>query len=121
MTITRPLDGDDSAASNPFPASLVTVERDAPARDVSHTAELVYLVLEGECHMRVGRMSGTFGPGGQIHVLRDLDHELTSLTERSKLLRFECAFVPFAGVPLGPEGSHEKLLRPPFARLAAIR
>ena len=53
-------------------------------------------------------MSGTFGPGGQIHVLRDLDHELTSLTERSKLLRFECAFVPFAGVPLGPEGAHEQ-------------
>ena len=108
MTITRPLDGDDSASGNPFPASLITVERDAPAREVSHTAELVYLVLEGECHIRVGRMSGTFRPGGQIHVLRDLDHELTSLTEQSKLLRFECAFVPFAGVPLGPEGAHEQ-------------
>jgi quercetin dioxygenase-like cupin family protein len=108
MTVTRPLDGDDSAADNPFPASLVTVTRDAPQPAVSHTAELVYLVLDGECHLRVGRMSGTFGPGGQIHVLRDLDHEITSLTEQSKLLRFECAFVPFAGVPLGPEGAHEQ-------------
>jgi len=108
MTVTRPLDGDDSASGNPFPASLITVARDASVSEVSHTAELVYLVLEGECHLRVGRMSGTFGPGGQIHVLRDLDHELTSLTEQSKLLRFECAFVPFAGVPLGPEGAHEQ-------------
>ena len=73
---------------------------------MSHTAELVYLVLEGECHVRVDRLSGTFGPGGQVHVRRDLDHDLTSLTETAKLLRFECAFVPFAGVPLGPEGAH---------------
>jgi len=66
----------------------------------------------GECHLRVGRMSGTFGPGGQIHVLRGLDHEITSLTEQSKLLRFECAFVPFAGVPLGHP------LHPALARIS---
>ena len=37
MTITRPLDGDDSAASNPFPASLVTVRaRRAAAGGVAH-------------------------------------------------------------------------------------
>jgi quercetin dioxygenase-like cupin family protein len=108
MTITRPLDGDTSTASNRFGASLVTVDRDAPQPAVSHTAELVYLVLEGQCHFRVGRLAGTFGPGGQVHVLRDLDHELTSMTEQSEVLRFECGFVPFAGVPLGPEGAHEQ-------------
>jgi hypothetical protein len=53
-------------------------------------------------------LSGTLGAGGQVHVLRDLDHEISSLTETARLLRFECAFVPFAGVPLGPQGAHTK-------------
>jgi quercetin dioxygenase-like cupin family protein len=106
MSITRPLEGDRSTASNPFPADLVEVRRGNPLAAVSHTAEHVYLVVDGECHVRVGRLSGTFGPGGQVHVLRDLDHEISSLTESARLLRFECAFVPFAGVPLGPEGAH---------------
>jgi mannose-6-phosphate isomerase-like protein (cupin superfamily) len=106
MSVTRPLEGDRSSASNPFPADLVEVSRGIPLPAVSRTAEYVYLVVDGECHLRVGRLSGTFGPGGQVHVLRDLDHEISSLTETARLLRFECAFVPFAGVPLGPEGAH---------------
>ena len=106
MSITRPLEGDRSTASNPFPVDLVEVSRGNPLVAVSHTAEHVYLVVDGECHVRVGRLAGTFGPGGQVHVLRDLDHEISSLTESARLLRFECAFVPFAGVPLGPEGAH---------------
>jgi quercetin dioxygenase-like cupin family protein len=108
MSITRPLEGDRSTASNPFPADVVEVTRGTPLAAVSHTAEFVYLVVDGECHLRVGRLSGTFRPGGQVHVLRDLDHEISSLTESARLLRFECAFVPFAGVPLGPEGAHTK-------------
>ena len=108
MSITRPLEGDRSTASNPFPADVVEVVRGTPVAAVSHTAEFVYLVVDGECHVRVGRLSGAFGPGGQVHVLRDLDHEISSLTESARLLRFECAFVPFAGVPLGPEGAHTK-------------
>jgi mannose-6-phosphate isomerase-like protein (cupin superfamily) len=105
MSITRPLEGDRSSASNPFPADLVEVGRGIPLPAVSHTAEYVYLVVDGECHVRVGRLSGAFGSGGQVHVLRDLEHEISSLTETARLLRFECAFVPFAGVPLGPEGA----------------
>lgn len=106
MSVTQPLEGDRSSADNPFPADLIQLTRGAPMPAVSHTAELVYLVVEGECHARAGRLSGTLGPGGQLHVLRDLDHEVSSLTESARLLRFECAFVPFAGVPLGPAGAH---------------
>jgi mannose-6-phosphate isomerase-like protein (cupin superfamily) len=108
MSVTRPLEGDRSSASNPFPADVIEVTRGAPLPAVSHTAEYVYLAVDGECHVRVGRLSGTLGPGGQAHVLRDLDHEISSLTEAARLLRFECAFVPFAGVPLGPQGAHTK-------------
>jgi hypothetical protein len=105
MTVTRPLDGDRSTASNPFPADLVEVGRGSPLSSVSRTSEVVYLVVSGRCHVRVGRLAGNLGPGDQVHVLRDLDHEISSLTEDASLLRFDCAFVPFAGVPLGPDGA----------------
>jgi quercetin dioxygenase-like cupin family protein len=106
MSVTRPLEGEHSSAGNPFPAELVEVRRGQPLAGHFGTSELVYLVVSGECHVRAGRMAGNLGPGGQVHVLRDLEHEIASLTESAALLRFECAFVPFAGVPLGPEGAH---------------
>jgi quercetin dioxygenase-like cupin family protein len=105
MTVTRPLDGDGSAASKPFPARLVSVERSRPHREASDEGEIVYLVASGRCHVRVGELAGNLGPGAQVHVRCGLEHEIASLTERSGLLRFNCAFVPFAGVPLGPEGA----------------
>ena len=108
MTVTRPLEGDDSASQNLFPASVVTVTRGKPRTSVSSTAELVYLVVEGECHARVGRLSGNLRPGHQVHVLRDLDHEISALTEHARMLCFTCAFVPFAGVELGPDGEQHK-------------
>ena len=69
MTITRPLDGDDSAASNPFPASLVTVERDAPRAARCHTPpSWCTWCSRASATCASAGMSGTFGPGGQIHV-----------------------------------------------------
>jgi quercetin dioxygenase-like cupin family protein len=108
MSVTRPLEGDDSALSNPFPAEVVTVERGRPLARVSNDAELVYLVVEGECHFRAGALSGNLHAGHQAHVLRDLEHDLSALTERARLLCFTCAFVPFAGVELGPEGAQHE-------------
>ena len=108
MTVTRPLEGDNSASDNPFPADVVTLARGQQYSRTSTTSELVYLVTEGECHMRVGAMSGNLRPGHQAHVLRDLDHEISALTDQARLLRFSCAFVPFAGVELGPDGEHHK-------------
>lgn len=108
MTVTRPLEGDESAADNPFPATVVELDRGRPRTDISSAAELVYLVVEGECHFRAGPLSGNLHPGHQVHVLRDLEHEISALTERVRLLCFNCAFVPFAGVELGPEGEHHK-------------
>ena len=99
--------------------------RDAPVREVSRTAEYVYLVVEGECHVRVDRLAGTLGEGGQVHVRRDLEHDLTSLTEPLELLRFECAFVPFAGGAAGagraPTRSTDPIGTRPHCQLAKPR
>jgi mannose-6-phosphate isomerase-like protein (cupin superfamily) len=105
MTITRPLDGDGSAAGNPFPAEVVAVERDRPYTGTPETGEVVYLVARGRCHVRVGELAGNLGPGAQVHVRCGVECEIASLAERTELLRFDCAFVPFAGVPLGPGGA----------------
>jgi quercetin dioxygenase-like cupin family protein len=107
MTVTRPLEGEGAAAAgNLFPAELVELRRGEPVSHTAATSESVYLVVRGECHVRAGRLAGNLRPGDQVHVLRSLEHELASLTESAALLRFACAFVPFAGVPLGPEGAH---------------
>ena len=108
MTVTRPLGGDGSAASNPFPADVVTATRGTPLACVSKTSELVYLVVTGECHVPVGALSGNLRPGHQVHVLRDLDPAISSLAGEAAGVRFKCAFVPFAGVELGPEAARER-------------
>jgi mannose-6-phosphate isomerase-like protein (cupin superfamily) len=74
-------DWDTLSASNPFPADLVEVERGSPLSSVSRTSEVVYLVVSGRCQVRVGRLAGNLEPGDQVHALRDLEHEISSLTE----------------------------------------
>lgn len=106
MTVTRPLEGDSSTAANPFSAEALKVDRGRPLTHTSNTSELMYLVTTGRVHFRVGAMAGNLGPGGQVHVLRDLEHEISGLTADATLLRFACAFLPFDGVPVGPEGRH---------------
>jgi quercetin dioxygenase-like cupin family protein len=102
MTISRPLEDDSTARSHPFRASVERFGRDEPKLIVSDTAELVYLVVDGRVHTRVGFLSGALGPGDYAHVRRDVDHEFSSLTDESTVLRFDCEFLPFGGVDLGP-------------------
>jgi mannose-6-phosphate isomerase-like protein (cupin superfamily) len=108
MTVTRPLEGDVSAARNPFPAEVVTVRRGEPQTTTSDSAERVYLVVEGEAHVRAGKLAGNLRVGDQVHVLRDVECEIAALSKEARLLCFTCAFVPFAGVELGPEGAHHQ-------------
>jgi quercetin dioxygenase-like cupin family protein len=108
MTLTRPLEGDRSAEGNPFPAELVELARDGSIVVSQASAELVYLMVDGECQVRVGALAGRLGGGRQLHIFRDVEHEIAALSDRARLLRFTCAFVPFAGVELGPEGAHHK-------------
>ena len=105
MTITRPLEGDATAEANPVPARRMVVERGRGTPRPSADAEIVYVVARGRCHVRVGELAGNLGPGAYVHVRCGVEHEVTSLTEQTELLRFECGFVAFAGVPLGPGGS----------------
>src|ERR671930_457975 len=76
--------------------------RDEPRLVASDTAELVYLVVDGRVHTRVGLLSGALGPGDYVHVRRDVEHEFSSLAEQATVLRFDCEFLPFGGVDLGP-------------------
>ena len=69
---------------------------------MSEMAELIYLMVDGRVHARVGLLSGALGPGDYVHVRRDVEHEFSSLTERSTVIRFDCEFLPFGGVDLGP-------------------
>ena len=122
MTITRPLDGDRLGRVQPAsPADCVELVRGAPVTAVSHTAEYVYLVVEGECHVRVDRLAGTLGEGGQVHVRRDVEHDLTSLTETARAAAVRVRLRAVCGRAAGAGGRPHAVLRPPFARLAAIR
>jgi len=101
MTISRPLEDDAPARSHAFRASVERFVRYEPRLAVSDTAELVYLVIDGRVHTRVGLLSGILGAGDYVHVRRDVEHEFSSLTDESTVLRFDCEFLPFGGVDLG--------------------
>jgi quercetin dioxygenase-like cupin family protein len=105
MTITRPLEGESGAEANPVPARRVVVARGASHAETETGGEIVYVVARGRCHLRVGALAGNLGPGAYVHVRCGVEHEIASLTEETELLRFDCGFVAFAGVPLGPDGS----------------
>ena len=62
-------------------------------------------MVAAECHVRVGRLAGNLGPGDQVHVAATSSTRSRASRTTAALLRFECAFVPFAGVPLGPDGA----------------
>jgi quercetin dioxygenase-like cupin family protein len=101
MTVSRPLEGDGSAAGHAFAAECVRVARGTPTAKTAERGELVGLVVDGRVHVRVGAMSGNLGAGDYFHVRRDLELEVSSLSGTATLLAFECSFVNFAGAPLG--------------------
>jgi cupin domain len=103
MTVSRPLEEDGSASSNTFAAEVVRVSRGKPIVTVAEGGELVGLVTGGHVHIRVGAMAGNLEPGDYFHVRRELELEISSLSEGATLLNFHCPFVNFAGVPLGSD------------------
>jgi mannose-6-phosphate isomerase-like protein (cupin superfamily) len=105
MTVSRPLEGDAVAATHAFPAEAVRITRGTPLASVAESGERVYLVADGRVHARAGAMAGNLGAGEYLHVRRDLEVEVSSLTEQATLLSFECSFLPFDGVELGPGAS----------------
>jgi quercetin dioxygenase-like cupin family protein len=100
MEVSRPLEGDRSAARLPHPAHVVRVERGHPVSLTSEN-EHVYLLTSGRAHVRVGELAGNLEPRDWFHVWRGLEHELSSLSEAAELLRFDLSFKPFSGVELG--------------------
>jgi len=63
MTVTRPLEGDVSARTNPFPADVLDVARGGPLSLVADAGELIVLTSSGSAHVRVGALAGNRGPG----------------------------------------------------------
>jgi quercetin dioxygenase-like cupin family protein len=103
MTVSRPLDGDDSARGHPFGAERIELTRGRPLSTLAEGGELIGLVTSGRVHVRVGALAGNLDPGGYFHVRRDVELEVSSLSERATYLSFECPFANFEGVPLGPD------------------
>jgi quercetin dioxygenase-like cupin family protein len=103
MTVTRPLDWDDSARGNAFSAEAVELATGSSHARTASDGELVGLVTYGRVHVRVGVMAGNLGPGDYFHVRRDLELHVDALGERSALVLFRCPFENFAGAPLGSD------------------
>ena len=62
--------------------------------------ESIYLVVEGELEVTVQRNpSGTLSPGMYTYVREGLRHRLTAPLQ-CRVLKFDCTFVPWSGVPL---------------------
>jgi quercetin dioxygenase-like cupin family protein len=104
MTVTRPLEGDATAAGNAFSAEAVHVDAGAPFAASASDGELVGIVTAGRAHVRWGVMAGNLSPGDYFHVRRELELHIGALGERTSVVIFHCPFRNFEGAPLAPDG-----------------
>jgi mannose-6-phosphate isomerase-like protein (cupin superfamily) len=103
MTVARPFeDGKGGALPGGGTLSaegIVLTADDEPVKVVPEAREVVYLVCEGALDIAVfGGMRGTLQRGTYLHVRDGVAHEL-STAGSCKLLRMDCGFAKWAGVP----------------------
>ena len=108
MAVSRPFEGDDSAALNTFAARTIHVAAGQQGRVLtSESAEQICLVVDGRIKVKVGQLSGTLGPGDYFHVWRAVDSELSGSDSDAHVLQFLCPFKPYKGVDLGEGRRYE--------------
>lgn len=101
MSVTRPLEDDDGARSNPVPAEALHLRAGETEARVADRGEIVGVVTDGVVHVRAGLMSGNHSAGDYFHVRRDLELHVAPIGTEARVLLFECRFHNFEGAPLG--------------------
>lgn len=103
MTVSRPFEGEPIHPSEKLAARPVRLTRSSSSSETFEEGELVLLLVKGAAHVRIGNLAGNLRAGDFVHVRCGVEAQIASLSAEVDLLRFECPFVPFAGVDLGSD------------------
>jgi mannose-6-phosphate isomerase-like protein (cupin superfamily) len=102
MSVAKPFEDENLPAGGTLTATAVAlVAGDEPVAVVASGAELVYLVVDGALDISLlGGLHGTLERGTYLHVRDGVPHELAT-SSSCRVLRMDCGFAVWAGVPLG--------------------
>ena len=100
MKVATPFDDAKLPGGKNLSAEAITLSKDEePISVLPHGRESLYLVTEGEFDVALhGGLSGTLEKGTYLHVRDSVKHEL-STPSSAKVLRMDCLWVEWAGVP----------------------
>jgi mannose-6-phosphate isomerase-like protein (cupin superfamily) len=102
MAVARPFEDDKLPTGGTLSAQAISLNStDAPLVVTPNGAELAYVVTEGGLDVALfGGLHGTLKRGTYLHVRDGVRHEL-STSSSCKVLRLDCGFAVWEGVPLG--------------------
>jgi mannose-6-phosphate isomerase-like protein (cupin superfamily) len=101
MAVGTPFQDDVLPAGGTLSAKAIALSPGDPQTDLTPAGfDVIYLVVEGsvQISLSVG-LHGTIHSGRYLHVRDGMQHEL-SATARCKVLRMDCGFLAWRGVPL---------------------
>jgi mannose-6-phosphate isomerase-like protein (cupin superfamily) len=103
MAVTRPFDngGEPLPGGGTLTAEAIVLSAGDPPRTVVPEAEeIIYVVCEGALDIAMsGGLGGTIERGSYVHVREGVSHQL-STSSSCKVLRMNCGFAMWEGVPL---------------------
>jgi mannose-6-phosphate isomerase-like protein (cupin superfamily) len=104
MAVATPFHDDSLPGGGTLSASVIALSGGEPAIELTPSGfEILYLVVEGSPHLSLyGGLRGTIQPGTYLHVRDGMWHQL-SATSPCKVLRMDCAFLAWRGVPTGAD------------------
>jgi mannose-6-phosphate isomerase-like protein (cupin superfamily) len=104
MTVGTPFVDGELPGGGTLSAQALVLAGGEPAIEVEPSGfEVAYLVIEGVLGIKLfGGLHGTIEAGTYVHVREGMHHQL-STPSGCKVLRMDCAFVPWEGVPLAKD------------------
>ncbi len=102
MAVARPFEDQELPGGGTLTAQAITLSPDDSPLEVTPSgAELTYLVVEGKLDIALfGGLHGTLERGTYLHARDGVSHQL-STSSSCKVLRIDCGFALWEGVPLG--------------------
>ena len=102
MAVAQPFEDDELPAGGTLSAEAISLgTSDAQMVVTPRGAEVIHLVIDGELDISLfGGLHGTLRRGTYLHVRDGVRHEL-STPSSCKVLRMNCGFAVWEGVPLG--------------------
>lgn len=104
MAIGTPFQDTTLPAGGTLAARAISLSPGEPATELTPAGfEVIYLVVEGSVEISLfGGLHGTIQAGTYVHVRDRVRHEL-SATQPGKVLRMDCGFTAWRGVPVGSD------------------